>query len=322
LLAAFALRVADDQGANVSNLQLSSGRDSNYYSHSELFERANPMQHVPEGESGGSASDSSKSKVQSLAKGFRVLEAFTAQEPELTMAEVARRAGMDNATAFRFLNTLVDMGYAERVPDSRKFRLALKVLDLGFNAIARSDLRTRARPILRSLTGEINEAASVGVIDGADVIYVERIQAGLARLGVDIRIGSRVPVYSTAIGHAILAWLPLPVQIAILQSQPRRQLTETTETGLDALLARLQQVRRRGYAVSDQETVSGLYVLAAPILDTDGEPIAGLSIAAPAFQTTLKAFETAGAVPVVRAAKMLSRALQTSGGFIHQPSAS
>jgi IclR family transcriptional regulator, pca regulon regulatory protein len=297
-------------------------QNSNYYSESELPDGVIAMSGMSESEGRGGASDGSKNRVQSLAKGFRVLEAFTAQHSELTMAEVARKAGTDNATAFRFLNTLADMGYVERVPDTRNFRLALKVLDLGFNAIARSDLRTRARPILRGLTGEINEAASVAVIDGADVIYVERIQAGLTRLGVDIRIGSRVPVYSSAIGHAILAWLPLPMQISILQSQPRKQLTETTQTDLDALLARLEQVRQRGYAVSDQETVSGLYVLAAPVLDIDGVPLAGLSIAAPAFQTTLKDFETAGAAPVVRAAKLLSRALQTSGGFIHQPSTS
>ena len=234
------------------------------------------------------------------------------------MAEVARLAGVDNATAFRFLNTLVEIGYVDRVPDTRKFRLALKVLDLGFNAIARSDLRTRARPILRGLVGEMNEAASIGVLDKADVIYVERIQAGLARLGVDIRIGSRVPAYSTAIGHAILAWHSRPDQISILQSQPRRQLTATTTTDLDALLARLDQVKQRGYAVSDQETVSGLYVLAAPILDTDGIPLAGLSIAAPAFQTNLKDFEAAGARPVVQAAQALSRALQSTGGFTHE----
>src|ERR1700722_9736311 len=96
----------------------------------------------------GAASDPQKNTVQSLAKGFRVMEAFTSQEPELTIAEVARRADMDNATAFRLLNTLVEIGYVSRIPDTRKFRLALKVLDLGFNAIARSDLRTCARPIL------------------------------------------------------------------------------------------------------------------------------------------------------------------------------
>src|SRR4029077_16909191 len=175
--------------------------------------------------------------------------------------------------------TLVDIGYVERVGETRNFRLGLKVLDLGFNAIARSDLRGSARPILRGLVGEINEAASIGVLDGADIIYVERIQAGLAGLGVDIRTASGVPAYSTAIGHAILAWLPRSTQTSILQSQPRRQLTATTQTDLGALLGRLEQVKQRGYAVSDQETVSGLYVLAAPILDTDGIPLAGLSIA-------------------------------------------
>ena len=270
---------------------------------------------------GRRATDSTKNTVHSLTKGFRILEAFTAQEPELTMAEVARKAGVDNATAFRFLNTLVGSGYVERVPDAKLFRLTTKVLDLGFNAIARSDLRTQARPILRSLVGEINEAASVGVIDGSNILYVERIQAGLARLGVDMRIGSRVPAYATAIGHAVLAWLPRPAQISVLQGQPRRQLTATTQTELDALLARLAQVKRRGYAVSNQETVPGLYVLAAPILDSDGVPLAGISIAAPAIQTTLKDFEAAGARPIMQAAGALSRALQASGGFIHQQSA-
>ena len=267
------------------------------------------------------AAGSEKNTVLSLAKGFRILEAFTAQEPELTMAEVARRAGVDNATAFRFLNTLVDIGYVDRVPETRNFRLGLKVLDLGFNAIARSDLRGSARPILRTLVGKINEAASIGVLDGADIIYVERIQAGLARLGVDIRIGSRVPAYSSAVGHAILAWLPRADQVSILQSQPRKPLTATTLTDLGALTARLDQVKRRGYAISDQETVTGLYVLAAPVLDTDGIPLAGLSVAAPAFQTSLKDFEAAGAQPVVQAAQTLSRALQSGGAFTHQHSA-
>ena len=267
------------------------------------------------------AKDSDKNTVQSLAKGFRILEAFTAQAPDLTLAEVARKAGVDNATAFRFLNTLVQTGYVERVPDARLFRLTTKVLDLGFNAIAHSDLRTQARPILRSLIGEINEAASVGVLDGANILYVERIQAGLARLGVDTRIGSRVPAYATAIGHVVLAWLPRASQIAILEAQPRPQLTATTQTKLDALLARFGEVKARGYAVSDQETVAGLYVLAAPLLDSDGVPLAGISIAAPAIQTSLRDFEKAGAKPIVQAAKALSRALQASGGFIHRQTA-
>jgi len=237
------------------------------------------------------------------------------------MAALARKAGVDNATAFRFLNTLVEIGYVQRVPDTRLFRLTTKVLDLGFNAIARSDLRTQARPILRSLVGETNEAASIGVLDGSDVIYVERIQAGLARLGVDVRIGNRLPAYAAAIGHAILAWLPRASQEAILQAQPRVRLTPTTQTDLPALLKRLAQVKRRGYAVSDQETVPGLYVLAAPILDIEGVPVAGISIAAPAIRMTLEDFRSAGAQQIVQAAQSLSRAIQATGGFVEQQSA-
>ncbi|MPQ57715.1 IclR family transcriptional regulator [Duganella sp. FT27W] len=259
-----------------------------------------------------------KNTVQSLAKGFKVLQAFTAQEPELTMAEVARKAGLDNATAFRFLNTLVGLGYVDKVDNSRLFRLSLNVLDLGFHAIARSDLRTLARPVLRGLVGEVNEAASIGVLDGSSVVYVERVQAGLTQLGVDVRIGSRVAAYSSAVGQAILAWLPQDQQVKVLRGQPLVKLTETTLTDIDALLERLAQIRATGYAVSNQETVAGLYVMAAPVLDIDGLPVASLSVAAPAHRSTLRQFEENTIAGVVAAAGQLSKSLQATGGYAGQ----
>ena len=89
---------------------------------------------------------------------------------------------------------------SRRVDESRRFRLTFKCLDLGYNAIARSELRSLARPLLRGIVGEHIEAASIGVLDGFEVVYVERIQAGLERLAVDVRIGNRVPAYSSALG--------------------------------------------------------------------------------------------------------------------------
>jgi len=258
---------------------------------------------------------SDKNVVNSLAKGFRVLEAFTSDEPELLLAEVARRAALDNATTFRLLNTLVMLRYVEKVENSRKFRLTLKCLDLGFNAIAHSDLRTQARPILRSLVGEVNEAASIGVLEGVEVVYIERMQAGMTRLGVDVRIGSRVPVHSTAIGHAIVGCLPREEQERLLVAAPRKKMTERTVTDVKVLLRRLKQVRERGYAIADQENVTGLCVLAAPILDPDGFPVAGLSVAAPAFRMSAQAFEKAGVAPLLNAAQQLSRGLNATGGF-------
>lgn len=259
-----------------------------------------------------------KNNVQSLAKGFKVLQAFTAQEPELTMAEVARKADMDNATAFRFLNTLVNIGYVDKVENSRLFRLSLKVLDLGFNAIARSDLRTHARPILRGLVGEVNEAASIAVLDGSNVMYAERVQAGLTQLGVDTRIGSRVPAYSTAVGQAILAWLPRDMQLTVLRGQPLVKRTATTLTDIDALLERFEQIRTLGYALSDQETVTGVYVLAAPVLDIDGTPVAALSVAAPTHRGSLQQFQENARDAVLGAAQQLSKSLQATGGYAIQ----
>ena len=256
-----------------------------------------------------------KNTVQSLAKGFRVLQAFTPARPELTLAEVARAAGTDNATAFRFLKTLVQLGYLEKVDGTRLFRLTLKCLDLGFNAIARADLRTLARPLLRNLVGAQIEAASIGVPDGPDVVYVERMQAGLARLGIEVRIGSRVPAYSTAIGQAALAWLDRDTQIRLLEARPREQRTPTTLTALDALLVRLDRVRAQGFALSDQENVSGVRVLAAPVLDADGVAIAALSVATPAPAMSLAAFKAAARAPVIAAAASLSRALQAGGAY-------
>jgi len=266
-----------------------------------------------------SASDktaSDKNSVQSLAKGFRVLEAFTADRIEMGLAEVARAANIDNATAFRFLNTLVQLGYLEKLAEAKRFRLTLKCLDLGFNAIARTDLRELARPLLRELVNDTIEAASIAVPDGIDIVYVERVQAGLVRLGVDVRIGSRVPAYSTAVGQAILAHLPHETQVKLLEAAPRRKLTPTTLTRLDALLTKLEQIKRAGFALSDQENVTGLRVLAAPVLDADGVPLAALSVAAPAFAMPLKAFDAASRKPVMAAAAKLSRAVQAAGAGV------
>jgi IclR family pca regulon transcriptional regulator len=260
-----------------------------------------------------------KNLVRSLAKGFAVLHAFTADRDELTLAEVARAAGVDNATAFRFLNTLVMLGYVARVPGTRRFRLTLRCLDLGFNAIARADLRMQARPILRDLVGPLNEAASIGVLDGADVVYIERIQAGIARLGVDVRIGSRVPVYSSAIGRAILAFLPRETQIAVLDARPRERLTEATVTDRDALLAILERVRADGIAFSDQETVPGLRVLACALLDADGVPLGGISVAAPALRMSAEDYLRQAGPPLMAAARALSRGLEAAGGTAAPP---
>jgi IclR family pca regulon transcriptional regulator len=252
--------------------------------------------------------------VRSLAKGFRVLQAFSPDRPEMNLAEIARAADVDNATAFRFINTLRELGYVARVEGSKRFRLTLKCLDIGFSVVARTPLRDLARPLLRELVGEQLEAASLAVPDGPDMVYVERVQAGLARLGVDVHVGSRAPAHSTAVGQAVLAWLPAEARTRVLGARPLDRRTPATITDPAMLEAKLARIRAEGFALSDQENVTGLRVIAAPVLDADGVPAAAVSIAAPAFAMPLAAFVQAARDPVIRVAADLSRALAASGG--------
>jgi IclR family transcriptional regulator, pca regulon regulatory protein len=258
----------------------------------------------------------------SLAKGFRVLEVFDEHEPELTLSEIAQRADLDAGTAFRLVQTLLMLGYLRQAEGSKRYYLGFKVLDLGFNTIARMDLHSSSRPILRSLVGQVNEAASIGVLDGADVVYVERVHAGLARLGVSVRIGSRVPAYCTALGHSVLAHLPLAHRMEILNIRERVKLTPQTPTSIPEIEERLERARQLGYALSDQDTVPGLRVIAAPILDPDGRPYAGVSVAAPSMACSLEEFVRKSSGPVTEAAGALGRMLSIAGSsenVLHAP---
>ena len=259
------------------------------------------------------ADDDQRNMVNSLAKGLRVLEAFTAERPELTLSEVGLLAKIDPGTAFRMLNTLVMAGYVSRIPDSKRFRLTLKCTDLGLHAIGRADLREIARPILRSLVGEVNEAASLGVLDGADILYIERVRAGLTRMGVDIRIGTTIPAFWSTIGEAMLAYLPPRELARVLALKPRPGGFPHKPMKQDEIENSLRSVRQDGYALRDSYFGSGLRVLAVPVLDIDNYPLAAISVAVPQIQMSSDEFRVRALDAVRRAASDIARAIQASG---------
>ena len=259
------------------------------------------------------AQEDQRNLVNSLAKGLRVLEAFSAERPELTLTEVAALAKLDPGTAFRMLNTLVMLGYLQRLPETRRFRLSLKVVDLGMHAIGRADLRELARPVLRSLVGKVNEAASLGVLDGADILYVERVRAGLTRIGVDIRVGTTIPAFWSTIGEALLAYLPQQELSRVLGIKPRPGNFPHKPMKRDEIARSLENVRELGYALRDSYFGSGLRVLAMPVLDVDNYPLAAISVAVPQMQLSTEEFRAHALDAVRQAARDLARAIQASG---------
>lgn len=251
--------------------------------------------------------------VQSVAKGFAVLRAFEVAEAELTITEVAVHAGLDRGAAFRFLHTLVSLGYLAAVPGTRRFRLTLKCLELGYSALAAGGLKEQAAPLLHELVPEEADAASLGRLDGPDVVYVARVQADLGQRDMDRRTGSRTGAYGAALGHAILAWHPAEQARAVLEASERVKLSERTLVDLDALMGRLGEVRARGYAISDGENAFGLRTVAAPVLDANGAPIAGVSLTIRDERMAMDAFAAAAVPPLLRVTAALSRAAAQTG---------
>ncbi len=257
-----------------------------------------------------------RSHVASLRKGLAVLEAFSAEQADLTVSDVAALAGLDPGTAYRMLTTLADAGYLARDAATRRFRLTLRVLDLGFAAIGRRDLRDIARPVLRSLVGDVSEAASLGVLDGADILYVERVRAGLTRLGVDIRIGTTIPAAGTAIGNALLAFLPDADLAHVLASPARSRSVPAFRVEPPLLAARLAAARRDGFVLQESPFTPGLRLLAAPVLDAERLPLAVVSVAAPIASASEEEFRQRLLRPVLGAAADIGRALAASGSVV------
>ncbi len=260
--------------------------------------------------------DNPKNFVASAAKVFAALKAFDPSLPELTVTEVALRAGLDRGTAFRIVHTLRQLGYLAAVPRSRRYRLTLKCLELGYTPLARADLKMLARPLLVEMVPDIADAASLGMLDGVDVVYVERAQSDRSPLNLDRRAGSRTGAYAAALGHAILAHMPAREQRDILERSRLVRLSEKTLVDIDLILERLAEARARGYAVSDGENAYGLRTVAAAVLDIDGAPIAGVSLTVHADRVAIGPFVDEAAPHVRRIARQLTDAVRLSFGAV------
>jgi IclR family pca regulon transcriptional regulator len=261
-------------------------------------------------------SENTKNVVQSVAKAFAVLRAFGPDLPELTITDISARTGLDRGTAFRLLHTLEDLGYLAAVPDSRRFRLTLKCLELGYTPLVHADLKKLSRPLLVELVADIADAASLGMLEGSYVIYIERVHGERLNMHFYRPMGSRVGIYASALGQAILAFEPPHKQRSVLESLDRVKLSERTVTDIDALLDRLAEIRARGWAVSDGENRFGLRTVAAPIFDQTGHAIAAISATVDAERYEIDAFVEAAIPKVLSAAEQLTDAVRLSFGEI------
>ncbi len=221
--------------------------------------------------------------IGALTKGLRILEAFNATHPRLSIAQAAAATGLDRATARRCLLTLHDEGYADY--DGKYFRLAPRALRLGTGVIQSLPLPQIVQPWLDHLTARIGQSCSVALLDGTEIVYVARA-AQRRVMSIGLMPGSRLPAHCTSLGRVLLAALPPDQAREIVTSSDLTPRTPHSRTDPAEIMALLRQVARDGYALVDQEIEIGLRSLAVPLFDSKGEVIAALNTGMAAVQNT------------------------------------
>lgn len=239
--------------------------------------------------------------VSSVEKAFTVLSAFSLTHPKMSLTQLAARTGMDKSAAQRFAHTLTALGYLRKDPETKRFELTIKSLELGYHYIIASPLIQTAMPYLLHLSQATEETVNMTFLDGVDVVIVARFWSRHV-LSLDLFVGSRMPAYCSAAGIAILSRLPRKEALAVLDKSDRQPVTSKTVYKKDDLLKKLIVSAQQGYATSFEEYYHGDFSIASPVLDPAGIPVAAVGLSVSRARYAPKELEAKFASQVVACA--------------------
>ena len=214
-----------------------------------------------------------------------MLEAFNADRPAMTLADMSRATGLTRATVRRLLLTLVALGFV--CTDGRTFELTPRVLDLGFAYVSSLQLPDIAQPFMEALSDRVHESVSASVLDGSQIVYVARVNTQRI-MGISLAIGSRLPAAWTSMGRVLLAGLNDPQLEEFLDELVVSGPTQQSINNVEALRSEIHTVRSQGYALIDQELEEGIRSVAAPLRDRRGRTLAAINVGTHAARVTLK----------------------------------
>lgn len=225
--------------------------------------------------------------IGAVERALDILDLFNERTPELGITEIAAATGLHKSTAAGLIYTLTAKGYLRQDAASRRYRLGLKLIERAEATLSSLSLRQVAMPFLHQLRDAFDETVNLAVLDNGRMVYVERLLCSKV-LGARSKIGKHEPVHSTALGKAMLAYLPISEVRAYSEQHGLRSITTRTITDLNLLLTHLEQVRRQGYAVDDEENEEGVRCVAAAIFDHTSRPVASVSVSAPTIRLPLE----------------------------------
>jgi len=223
-------------------------------------------------------------QLHSLARAVSVLEALSESDVPLSLAEICQRMNLHKSTAHRSLMVLERSAMIERTQENR-FRLGLKLYELGNRAVEQIDLRARVHPFFRRLAMQVGETVHLSVLQKTSVVYLDKVEPN-RRVCMSSKTGTSNPVYCTSMGKAMLAFQSKETTEQIIAKIRFVRYTRKTLCSREALLKALERVRGRGYAIDDEEIELGVRCVGAPIFDDNHRAIAAVSVSGPSSRIT------------------------------------
>lgn len=235
-------------------------------------------------------------RVETLARGLTLLKCFEEECDELSLKDLALISGLAKPTAMRMLRTLEQSGFVSRYGDL--YRIGPQCLMLGGLYRFDEDLQRKAAPMMRRLSERVNEVVQLGTVSEGEVLYLERHQPRRSVMVSPIvtRPGSTRPLYTTALGKAVLASQEDEETRSYLDNAELVAHTPSTIVSREALIENIELARHRGYAVDDCETDLEVRCVGAAIFSSSNSPAAALSISAPKFRLNKRLVEKFGAL--------------------------
>ena len=246
--------------------------------------------------------------TRAVSRALQILTSFTINDLELSIAELNEKLGIHKSTLVRLLRCMADEGFIEQNPETDKYRLGIRTFEIGslYYRTRMMHIETIARPFMRQLVDKFAVSANLAIRDRHEIVYIEVVEPKGSPMRVAYSKGDRFGVHHTALGKAMIAFLPSDELEDILEAE-LTSLTPRTIATPQELVEELEMVRRQGYAVDDEESMPGLRCVAAPIWDFDGV-VAALSVSGSTLIVTRERVEEVGA-GVLEATKSVSAQL-------------
>jgi DNA-binding IclR family transcriptional regulator len=249
-----------------------------------------------------------------VRKALEILEVFAEAGEPLGVTEISRRLKAHKSTVYRILQVFFQKGYIHQDPLTEKYYLGFKILRIGSVILGQVSFREIGKEVLKVLAQETSQTVRLALLEGNEVVYIEHVD-GKDPLRLHIQVGSRGPVYCTAAGKSILAFLPEKEREEILSRCQFELLTSKTITDRTKFANELEGVRKNGFSLSNEEFREGIRAVGAPIFNMEGTVVGAIVIVAPSFRLRHKDFPLFGQ-RVKKAAMEISQKM----GYLVAPS--